>query len=189
MKILRTFTVTQSLKLLICGLLVSVPSMQSLAGVPPKINGVINLIHNKNKSKSKQHTKMKKLKKLAGPYARQVRIAAHKAHVPSVLVAAVVYVENGGDFQGSTTRVSPAGAIGVMQLEPATAWDVLHVNPWQAQSNIDGGAKFLHQLLRLFHGNTRLALEAYNAGPTLVANGGQPYAAIQYAQRVIELTL
>ncbi len=125
------------------------------------------------------------VRKLAGPYAHLVLTAALQAHIPAKLVAAVVQVENGGDFHGSATRVSSAGAIGVMQLEPNTAWNLLRVNPWNARQNIDGGARYLAMMLRQFHGNVRLALMAYNAGPTWIANGGRPFAAVAYAKEVI----
>lgn len=130
---------------------------------------------------------MTAVRHLAGPYARLVVHASHKAHVSPRLVAAVVHVENGGDFHGSTTRVSPAGAIGVMQLEPVTARDVLRVNPWSARQNIEGGAHYLAILLRQFHGDVQKALMAYNAGPTLIAQGGRPWAAVAYARQVIRL--
>ncbi|MBU2783688.1 lytic transglycosylase domain-containing protein [Acidithiobacillus caldus] len=131
--------------------------------------------------------RQKHLKKLAGPYAHLVRVAAQKAKVPAKLVAAVVYVENGGNFAGSAHRVSSAGAIGVMQLMPTTAWDVLRVDPWNAQENIEGGARYLAHLLNRFHGNVRRALMAYNAGPSCIAQGYRPQAAVQYAQRVLAL--
>lgn len=86
-----------------------------------------------------EHVLQRKLHKLAGPYAHMVKSAARKVRVPPILVAAIVYVENGGNFYGSATRVSSAGAIGVMQLEPATAWDLLRVNPWDPRDNIQGG--------------------------------------------------
>jgi len=127
----------------------------------------------------------KTVRKLAGPYAHLVLTAARKARVPAKLVAAVVHVENGGNFHGSTTRVSSAGAIGVMQLEPSTAWDVLHVNPWNARQNIEGGARYLASMLRQFHGDVRKALMAYNAGPTSIAQGYRPMAAVVYAERVL----
>jgi len=127
----------------------------------------------------------KTVRKLAGPYAHLVLTAARKARVPAKLVAAVVHVENGGDFHGSATRVSISGAIGVMQLEPSTAWDVLHVNPWNARQNIEGGARYLASMLRQFHGDVRRALMAYNAGPTSIARGYRPVAAVVYAERVL----
>ena len=122
---------------------------------------------------------------LAGPYAHLVMKAARQARVSPRLVAAVVQVENGGDFHGSATRVSSAGAIGVMQLEPATAWDTLRVNPWNVRQNIDGGARYLAMMLRQFDGNVRLALMAYNAGPASIAQGRPPWAAVAYAREVM----
>lgn len=127
------------------------------------------------------------VKKLAGPYDRAVLRYAHRYRVSPDLVAAVVYVENGGDFQGSAHRVSSAGAIGVMQLMPTTAWDVLRVNPWNPSENIKGGIRYLSSLLKRFHGNKRLAVMAYNAGPSAIAQGYRPQAAVQYAQKVLEL--
>jgi len=127
----------------------------------------------------------KTVQKLAGPYAHLVLTAARKAHVPAKLVAAVVHVENGGNFHGSTTRVSSAGAIGVMQLEPNTAWNTLRVNPWNARQNIEGGARYLASMLRQFHGDVRMALMAYNAGPTSIAQGDRPLDAVVYAKKVM----
>jgi soluble lytic murein transglycosylase-like protein len=65
------------------------------------------------------------------------------------------------------TAVSPAGAVGVMQLEPPTAAD-LGVNPYDTQQNIQGGVQYLSQLLSEFGGNTAQALAAYDAGPNKV---------------------
>lgn len=127
------------------------------------------------------------VRSLAGPFANLVVRAAHQAQIPAVLVAAVANVENGGNFYGSAHRVSSAGAIGVMQLEPATAWDFLHVNPWNPSANIDGGARYLAYLLHIFHGNARLALIAYNAGPGAAQSGMYPQESVWYANRVLQL--
>ncbi len=122
---------------------------------------------------------------LAGPWARMVYAAARRSHVSPRLVAAVIHVENHGDVAGSAHRVSPAGAIGPMQLMPATAWNDLHVNPWNPRQNIDGGTRFLHQLIRRFHGDVREALVAYNAGPTITAHGQAPAQSWHYANAVL----
>lgn len=107
---------------------------------------------------------LKQIERLAGPYAKLVNKVALAEKVDPLLVAAVVNVENGNNFKGSTTRVSPTGAIGVMQLEPITAKQ-LHVNPWSPYQNILGGTKLLRYLLNRYHGRYLPALEAYNAGP------------------------
>ena len=126
------------------------------------------------------------LEKLGGPYAAQIRSAALQAHVPPRLVAAVAYIENGrGNFRGAAHRVSPAGAIGVMQLMPSTAWNMLHVDPWDVRQNIEGAAKYLSYLLRQFHENEKLAVMAYNAGPTAIARGYRPLQAVAYARQVM----
>lgn len=120
-------------------------------------------------------------RRLAGPFVKPVEIASQKAGISPILLAAVVFVES----RGQARAVSTAGAIGPMQLMPTTAIRVLHVNPWQVQQNILGGAVFLQSLLRQFHGNLTLALEAYNAGPTRVAMGASlPPSAVAYAKTV-----
>jgi soluble lytic murein transglycosylase-like protein len=70
--------------------------------------------------------------------------------------------------------VSPAGAIGVMQLMPATARQ-LGVDPWNPAQNIMGGAAYLRAQLDKFDGAVDLALAAYNAGSgRVVRYGGVP---------------
>src|SRR5262249_42856509 len=73
--------------------------------------------------------------------------------------------------------VSPTGAIGIMQLMPATARE-LHVDPWDPVQNIFGGAAYLRQQIDRFGGNLELALAAYNAGSghILRYKGLPPYA-------------
>lgn len=83
--------------------------------------------------------------------------------------------------------VSVKGAIGLMQLMPATASE-LGVDARRAEQNAQGGAKFLRELLLRYHGDAALALAAYNAGPGAVERykGVPPYAETRrYIVRVL----
>lgn len=94
--------------------------------------------------------------------------------VPSSLVHAVIAQESGGD----PSAVSSAGAMGLMQLMPATASAYGVSNPFDPDQNVAAGVAYLHDLLQRYHGNVSLALAAYNAGSGAVAKYGgiPPYA-------------
>ena len=117
--------------------------------------------------------------------ARTIHSAAAKYAVDPRLVSAVAEVESGGN----QNAVSPAGAVGVMQLMPETAAG-LGVNPYNLEGNVDGGAKYLREMLDTFGGDVKKAVAAYNAGPNAVkAYGGvPPYAETQdYVNRVLDI--
>ena len=114
-----------------------------------------------------------------------IQSAAQKYHVDPKLVMAVAETESGGN----QSAVSPAGAIGVMQLMPGTA-AALGVDPYDERQNIEGGAKYLHEMLDTFDGDVRKAVAAYNAGPQAVRNynGVPPYRETQnYVSKVLDL--
>jgi soluble lytic murein transglycosylase-like protein len=87
--------------------------------------------------------------------------------------------------------VSPKGAIGLMQLMPATARD-LGVDPTRPAENADGGARYLRDLLARYEDRpdqVLLALAAYNAGPAAVDryHGVPPYREThEYIIRVLK---
>lgn len=111
--------------------------------------------------------------------------AARKYQVDPKLVAAIAEVESGGNQEAA----SPAGAIGVMQLMPDTAAS-LGINPYDKKSNIEGGAKYLREMLDAFDGDVRRAVAAYNAGPQAVRDYGgvPPYQETQnYVNKVLDI--
>lgn len=99
--------------------------------------------------------------------------AATRYGVDPQLVVAQAQQESGGNQYKSdgSLVISKAGAIGVMQLMPATAAE-LGVDPTDTAQNIDGGVRYLANLLRQFGGNVSLALAAYDWGPGRVAQNG-----------------
>ena len=113
------------------------------------------------------------------------RIAA-EVGLPANLVRAVAWAESG--FRQDA--VSPAGAVGLMQLMPETAAE-LGVDPQDRAGNLAGGALYLKQMLQRFAGDSDQivkALAAYNAGPGRVsAHGGMPPypETIAYVRRVV----
>ena len=85
--------------------------------------------------------------------------------------------------------VSKAGAIGLMQLMPTTARALGVEDIFNPEQNINAGVRYFKQMLKRFHGNTALALAAYNAGSAKVRkyNGIPPYKATKsYIKKVFK---
>lgn len=98
------------------------------------------------------------------------RVAARES-LPPELIHSVIQVESNYDRYA----VSPKGALGLMQLIPATARRFGVTDAFNPADNIQGGAKYLRYLLELYGGDYPLALAAYNAGEGAVAKyGGVP---------------
>jgi hypothetical protein len=104
-------------------------------------------------------------------YDPYIRSAADRYQLPPELIAGVIWQES----RGNSRAVSHCGAMGLMQLMPATAAGLGVGNAFDAAQNIDGGAKYLRQMLDKFGGRVDFAVAAYNAGPGNVAKfGGVP---------------
>jgi soluble lytic murein transglycosylase-like protein len=105
-----------------------------------------------------------------GMWEDKLRELCEQYEVEPDLARAVMRMESGGN----PNAVSRAGAIGLMQLMPATAKG-LGVNPKDPERNLEGGIKYLAQLSDKYDGDYVKTLAAYNAGPGRVDSyGGVP---------------
>jgi soluble lytic murein transglycosylase-like protein len=84
--------------------------------------------------------------------------------------------------------ISSTGAMGVMQLMPNTARELGVSDPFSIEQNIDGGVRYLKQLLTSYRGNVKRTLAAYNAGPARISKSGalsMPAETQGYVARII----
>ncbi|MGH9772369.1 MAG: lytic transglycosylase domain-containing protein [Candidatus Acidiferrales bacterium] len=102
---------------------------------------------------------------------RIVQAAAARHQLDPALIKAVISTESGWN----THAVSQKGALGLMQLVPATAQRFGVGNPFDPAENVEGGTTYLESLLRRYNGDLTKSLAAYNAGERAVdESGGVP---------------
>jgi len=113
----------------------------------------------------------KHLSQQARIYQKPIKIYSQIYDVDAELIHAIIRQESCFN-EGAHSRV---GAIGLMQLMPQTALGLRINDPWNPEHNIQGGIKYIAQMLKTFKGNSKLAIAAYNAGPGNVNKyGGVP---------------
>ncbi|TRZ97458.1 MAG: DUF4124 domain-containing protein [Deltaproteobacteria bacterium] len=106
--------------------------------------------------------------------------------LPPALVHAIIKAESNGQRKA----VSPKGAKGVMQLMPFTSKRMRVIDPFDPIENIEGGIRYVKELLVSFEGNLVNTVAAYNAGPAAVRKYGgvPPYKETRlYVRRVMDL--
>ena len=118
-------------------------------------------------------------------YASTIEYYANLYSLPASLLNAVITAESAYD----PNAVSRAGAVGLMQLMPGTAKRYGVRNRRSASDNVNGGTRYLRDLLKMFDNNLTLALAAYNAGEGAVKKHGNkvpPYKETRnYVKKVI----
>jgi len=120
----------------------------------------------------------------SGQYDSMVEEAARRYGIEPAVLHGLIEQESG--FDPSAT--SSAGAEGLTQLMPGTASSMGVSNPLNPSESIEGGARYLSQLLNQFGGNVSEALAAYNAGPGAVEQYGgiPPYGETEsYVSKVL----
>lgn len=100
-----------------------------------------------------------------------IQKAAHKHHVPEKLIHSIIKAES----NYNPSAVSPKGAVGLMQLMPETAKAYGVSNLFNPEENIEGGVKYLKDLMKIYGEDLELILAAYNAGQEAIKKyGGIP---------------
>lgn len=142
------------------------------------------IIRTRPKGYAKAYRRMAKNKKKYSPLIIQ---AAAKYRIDEKLLHAVIQTESAYDKMA----ISSAGAVGLMQLMPATAKRYGVSNRKNARQNIDGGTHYIKDLFKMFNSNLELVLASYNAGEGAVKkykNSIPPYPETRnYVRKVLAL--
>ncbi|WP_095155198.1 lytic transglycosylase domain-containing protein [Pseudomonas sp. Irchel 3E13] len=115
------------------------------------------------------------------PYAELIAAAAKANDLPEALLHAVVQAESRYDANAR----SGSGAMGLMQLMPETAKELGVSNALDPAANLDGGARYLKRMMKLFDNDIALAVAAYNAGPDAVLSRGRVIPPFAETQRYV----
>ena len=113
-----------------------------------------------------------------------INAISDRHHIDPDLINSVIHAESGFNPRA----VSPKGAQGLMQLMPQTALQLGVSNPFDPRSNVEGGTRYLSELLQRYNFDLIKALAAYNAGPQRVQHyGGVPpyYETRAYIARIV----
>ncbi len=120
-------------------------------------------------------------------FAPKIAEVANRYQVPEVLLHAVITIESAYD----PNAISRTGAVGLMQLMPATARRYGVADRRNPSANLSGGTRYLRDLLVRFDRNLELALAGYNAGENAVEKFGNqipPFDETQnYVRKVLQL--
>jgi soluble lytic murein transglycosylase-like protein len=118
-------------------------------------------------------------------YASLVDAAARRYDLDGHLLDAIITTESGYN----PSAISNKGAQGLMQLMPGTAERYGVMDCWDPVDNVDGGARYLRDLLNMFDDDVRLAVAAYNAGENAVLSYGNAVPPYEETQRYVDRVL
>lgn len=142
--------------------------------------------HKPSTLRKKHSVPPKRLSVRRNRYAKLIERTAQRHKLHPELLHAVIRAESAYN----PSAVSPAGAVGLMQLMPATAARYKVSDIYDPVQNVRGGAQYLRFLLDMFENDLRLALAGYNAGENAVVKYGNripPYPETQtYVRKVMQ---
>ncbi len=114
-------------------------------------------------------------------YLPNIKAAAQKYNLPAELIAGIIWQES----RGNPRAQSHCGAMGLMQLMPETAAHLGVQNAFDPAQNIEGGSKYIRQMIDRFNGRVELAVAAYNAGPGNVEKYGRTIPPFKETQEYV----